>query len=270
MTPAKNKNSDEKIFLKISAAGKTDQGKVRQLNEDNFSIHEDLGLYIVSDGVGGLRAGDKASEIVTKVLPIKIREGIEEGVDDIKSLSNLLGESISYISRQINKYSNTEEGVKGAGATVVCTLIRDNKLIVAHMGDSRAYRFRDGELEPLTLDHSIVAMLLYSGQITKEEAEKHPARHTITRYVGMKGKQKPELSVKAIKDGDLILLCTDGLTGMVDEEEIISILSGDEDDVEMLSAGQNLDRTCSRLVDAANHAGGRDNITVVLIQVECP
>ncbi len=272
MSPGIDETKKEmEIILKSSAAGKTDRGRKRELNEDNFSINEDIGLFIVSDGIGGLNAGEKASEIVATVLPMKVREALQQNnPDGMEALGDILSDSISYISRQIHKYSSENNIKKGAGATIVACIVRGDQAVIAHMGDSRAYLMRGDEIELLTLDHSIVAMLLVTGQITKKEAEVHPARHTITRYVGMPGKQKPDITMKKLMDGDRILLCTDGLTGMVEDEEIAWLLSDEEDDVEMLSEKQDLDRVCKRLIDAANEAGGRDNITAVVVQMESP
>lgn len=266
-----DKRKERELILKSTAAGKTDRGRKRELNEDNFSINEDIGLFVVTDGIGGLNAGEKASEIVATVLPMKVREALQENdPDNIEALGDILSDSISYISKQIHKYSSENNIKKGAGATVVAAIVRGDQVVIAHMGDSRAYLMRGDEIELLTLDHSIVAMLLITGQITKKEAEMHPARHTITRYVGMPGKQKPDITIKKLQDGDRILLCTDGLTGMVEDSEIAWFLSDEEDDVEILSEEHDLDRVCQRLVDAANEAGGRDNITAVVIQMESP
>lgn len=263
--------NESELILKSTAAGLTDRGRKRELNEDNFSINKDIGLFVVSDGIGGLNAGEKASEIVVTVLPMKIREILEKhNPDSIEELGDILCDGISYISGQIHKYSTENDIKKGAGATVVAGIIRGDQVAIAHMGDSRAYLMRRDEIELLTLDHSIVAMLLITGQITKKEAEMHPARHTITRYAGMPGKQKPDITIKKLQDGDRILICTDGLTGMVSDEEIAWLLSEEEDDVEMLSEAHDLGRVCQRLIDAANEAGGRDNITAVVIQLESP
>lgn len=141
------------------------------------------------------------------------------------------------------------------GSTVVCALVRGNKALVAHLGDSRAYLLRAGRLKQLTRDHTLVEVLLHSGEITLEEAATHPARGRLTRAVGMAGEALPQTRLFELRPGDLVMLSTDGLTGMVNDGQILSILT------QPLS----LDLRCQRLIDAANAAGREDNITVVLL-----
>jgi protein phosphatase len=143
------------------------------------------------------------------------------------------------------------------GSTVVCALVRGNQVLIAHMGDSRAYRLRGGRLKQLTRDHSLVELLIRSGDITLEEAATHPSRGRLTRNIGMDGEPLPQTCLLKHRAGDQLLLCTDGLTGMISDEQIKTILS----------ESSPLETRCQRLVDAANQAGGKDNVTVLLLSI---
>jgi len=235
----------------ISAAGMTDKGKIRDNNEDNFYIDEEFGFFIVSDGIGGRQAGEKASEVVVTVLPIQINSIINTSRPE-----EALERSIQFLSNQLREYADEVQELRGAGATIVSCLIRDGKAFIAHMGDSRVYLMRRGVFELLTEDHSIVSMLLKIGNITKKQARSHPARHTITRYVGMKSRGIPDVRPVDLLPGDRFLLCTDGLTDMLGDREIGQILLEEPDP----------DKACKKLIDGANKAGGKDNITAVIIR----
>jgi protein phosphatase len=254
MTEPKSAHANEGVLL-YRAAGLTDTGRVRRNNEDNFAVDSGLGLFVVSDGMGGLQAGEVASEIVVKDLPALVREGLLSGG---KALS-VLSESIAVLGGRVVDLGIKNPSSRGAGATVVACLAHGRKAAIAHLGDSRAYLLREGSLERLTEDHSIVAMMLRLGQITKEQADNHYARNVISRYVGMQSDVTPEAREIDLIGGDRLLLCSDGLTNMVPEEEIAKMLI--EEDV---------DSACRLLVDAANRAGGKDNIAVVLVAFEEP
>lgn len=235
----------------IKAYGLTDKGKVRENNEDNFYIDADSGFFVVSDGIGGGQAGEKASEVVVKILPVQLKISL-----NFSDADGALEKAIKILSHQLCQYAGEEEELEGAGATVVACLIRDGTAWIGHMGDSRAYLLRKGIFEQLTEDHSVVAIMLNLGQITKRQARRHPARHTITRYAGMKGEVYPDIRAFSLNAGDKILLCTDGLTDMVSERETGQIMLEEPD----------LEKICKKLIDTANTAGGRDNITAVVIQ----
>jgi len=245
---------DRKIII---AAGLTDPGKVRYHNEDAFSISEDLGLFIVSDGMGGHQAGEVASEIVVKSLPIQIATALSftSNLND-NNLVAVLRQAIGELHSQIYKKAKEVIKIKDTGATIVACLIQGKVAAIAHLGDSRAYLMREGVLERLTDDHTIVGLLLQLGQITNKEAKTHPSRHILTRYVGMENYLEPDMQLLELNDGDRLLLCTDGLTNMVNENRIASILLR-ESDIKIV---------CENLVYAANEAGGKDNITVLVVQ----
>lgn len=242
----------------IEYAVLSDTGRVRSRNEDNHFCHAGRKLFIVSDGMGGHVAGTLSSKIVVKALPHFIKQNLADMRDlsqpaAIEKLTAAMAELSIHLWNESQKYHQ----LAGMGATVVLLMIRGTKALVAHMGDSRAYRFRGGVLERLTHDHSIVQILVDAGRLNPEQALVHPAHHQITRYIGMDGEPLPEVSVVDIAPGDRFLLCTDGLTEMILDPAISSILGTNAE------AGP----AAQALVDAANTAGGRDNITVVVVNI---
>ncbi len=246
-------------FQKLAAAAATDVGKVRAQNEDAHLVDIEHGLFIVSDGMGGMQAGEVASKVVVEVLPRMIEQrlaGLEKTGG--QSLRKMLSEAIVELSGQLCCASATQPGLKGMGATLVLVLIRGRCACVAHMGDSRVYLFRNGKLTQLTEDHSLVALLLRRGDITPRQAKTHPARSQISRYVGMEGELGPDVSALMLKVGDRLLLCSDGLTGMVADNSIRTILKTKRDPK----------TACESLIEAANAAGGHDNITAVVLNCE--
>ena len=181
-------------------------------------------------------------------------------MESIRNLSNLKATEIVFnvlsdLSKYVRNESSQNSGIFGMGATVVLCLIRGNQALFAHMGDSRAYLLREKHLERLTTDHSVVQLLIEAGKIAPEEVATHPARAQITRYIGMKDEALPELRVINLVPGDCLLLCTDGLTNMLDSQTITKVLCTHPD----------LESACHALVDAANEAGGKDNITVIVV-----
>jgi len=233
----------------------SDAGRVRVANEDAFAVLPDDGLLIVSDGMGGHQAGATASRIVVDVLPAMIEQRLARAGDGrASSPSRILRDAIVELSRQVREQSAGRAGLSGMGATVVAVRLHGNRAYVAHMGDSRMYLHRQGRLSLLTHDHSLVALLLRRGEITPDQAKDHPARGKLSRYVGMETEVYPDIRAVHLVQGDRLLLCTDGLTGTVSDQEIAAILG---QPVEPESA-------CRSLIDAANAAGGRDNITVLV------
>lgn len=240
----------------VRASGLTDTGKSREQNEDAFAICDDLGLYIVSDGMGGAQSGELASALVTQALPAEIGAPLDGTPSPESELAQRLTEAIGRLSRQMHEQSLQDSRLAGMGATVVACLVREGAAVLAHMGDSRAYLFREGVLERLTEDHALGETLLRMGQISEEEAKEHPGRHMLTRNVGMAGGAGPEVGLLTLKEGDRLLLCSDGLSTMVEALHIAEILASEPE-----PAG-----VCETLVRAANRAGGEDNITAVVLQ----
>lgn len=242
--------------LEVVAAGLSHRGRVRDHNEDALALLPEQGLFIVADGMGGHQAGETASKAVVTVLPKMIeQQRAAAAKGDLPSLSRTLRDAIAELSRLLRQQSAEQTGLAGMGSTVVLACIRGDAAVIAHMGDSRAYLLRRGKLKQLTDDHSLVGILLRQGEITPAEARVHPARSRISRYVGMQGDAQPEARTLKLLRGDRLLLCTDGLTGMVEDEAIASILTAESDP----------EAACAALIDAANKSGGNDNITAIIL-----
>jgi len=244
--------------------GMTDVGRKRSDNEDRFVVSQDKQYSILADGMGGRLYGEVASEMaVTGLarhievdLPASIRrlDRAEQGAMAV----NLLDDWIREVNGQVFAKGEEDERYREMGTTLVCLLGLDNQVVLGHIGDSRCYRFSNGKMSQLTEDHSFVNTQLKQGVITEEEARESLQRNIITRAVGTAPKVKPDIRNHPAVAGDRFLLCSDGLTDMVDDEGIMKILGESSD---LASAGASL-------VAAANEAGGRDNITVVLAGYE--
>lgn len=237
-------------------AAASDRGKVRDENQDSFLVEPEVGLFLVSDGLGGHRGGALASKIVAEDLPVMI----ETRLGRLKSsgpraVRSLFKKTIVEQSRQLQMEADSETGYKGMGATLVLALLRDGRAYIANLGDSRIYRLRDNRFVQLTKDHSVVSELLSKGRIELAEAQTHATAGQITHYVGMEEKVTPFIRAFALKKGDRLLLCTDGLTDMVNDESIAVILMDEP----------SCQAACDALIAAANTAGGCDNITVVIV-----
>src|SRR3954447_19923594 len=236
------------ILAIVEKASLTDVGRQRQVNEDNYL--EQSPLFAVADGMGGARAGEVASKVAVEKLG-------ESGPFD-GSPEQQLAEVTKQANRQIYEMAQSDSALAGMGTTLTAALVTGREVAIGHVGDSRMYRYRDGELERLTHDHSLVEEFVRQGKLTPEEAEVHPQRSIITRALG----PEPEVQVDTFtypgRDGDVYLICSDGLTGMISEDQV----------AEILGAGGSLDDAARALIDAANEGGGRDNITVVLFRLE--
>jgi protein phosphatase len=236
------------LALRIAEeAGLTDVGRQRQTNEDRF--YEAAPLFAVADGMGGARSGEVASQIA-------VDEFTENDSRDAKPEERLA--SIAHeANRKIYELAQSDESHAGMGTTLTAALVGEHEISLGHVGDSRAYRFRDDELERLTQDHSLVEELMRMGRLSPEDAEVDPRRSIITRALGPEPTVDVETCTIPAKDGDVYLLCSDGLTGMVPEERV----------AEILRARSSLEQAARELVTAANENGGKDNITVVLFKV---
>jgi PPM family protein phosphatase len=226
----------------------SDTGRKRRHNEDSFVVQPPL--FAVADGMGGAQAGEVASKLAAAALE-ETDPGSLSGPEKLVSL-------IQEANRRVYERASNDPATSGMGTTMTVALVEGQQVTFAHVGDSRAYRVRDGSLEQLTEDHSLVNELLKSGKLSREEADVHPQRSVITRAVGT----DPDVEVDAftvdVKVGDIFLLCSDGLTDMVADDDIL-------DTVERFSS--DLDRVTKSLVSAANRSGGEDNITVVAFQI---
>ncbi len=236
----------------------TDIGKHRDINQDSYYVSEkqEIPLFIISDGMGGHKAGEVASKMAIDIIKEKIsdknnRLKLEE------SIAELIRETIKIANLEIYKTSQEKEEYSGMGTTVTMAYILENKIFIGQVGDSRAYLLRNDKFIQLTEDHSLVAQLLKNGSITEEEAENHPQKNVITRAVGTDEEIDIDIVVEKIYNEDLILLCTDGLTNMVDDNEI----------KEVLLKRKDIQIACEDLVELANDNGGYDNITVMAIKI---
>jgi protein phosphatase len=227
---------------------KTDTGRQRRDNEDNAFVRAPL--FVVADGMGGAQAGEVASALAV--------EEFQRPLPDAGTPEQRLVGRIQAANRRIYEHSRTEHEHAGMGTTLTAVYVDDAHLAVAHVGDSRAYIFRDGELTRLTQDHSLVEELVRQGKLTEEQAAEHPQRSIITRALGIELDVEVDTWTYPLRAGDIVLLCSDGLTSMIDEHRIAAALT----------AESALSRAADRLIDDANAAGGRDNITVVLFRLE--
>jgi serine/threonine protein phosphatase PrpC len=222
----------------------SDTGKKRRRNEDSYVVAPPL--FAVADGMGGAQAGEVASKLAAAALE-DTDSGSSSGQERVVSL-------IQEANRRVYARANTDPATSGMGTTMTVALVEGQVVTIGHVGDSRAYLVRAGRLEQLTEDHSLVNELLKSGKLSPQEAETHPQRSVITRAVGT----DPDVDVDAFTvdalEGDVFLLCSDGLTDMVDDEGILDVVERYHDD---------LDRVAKSLVSAANRGGGEDNITVI-------
>jgi len=245
----------QSTLLPLRYAGLTHIGKVRDENEDTFLVEPELGLFLVSDGMGGHRGGELASKIVIEDLPVMIELKLDKlKVGSPAAIRSLFKKAIVEQSKQLRLEGTSEAGYKDMGATLVVALLRNNRAYIANLGDSRIYRFRKRRLVQLTKDHSVVSELLDKGKIKPEEAQNHEAQGEITHYVGMEDRVRPYIRSFHLKKDDRLLLCTDGLTDAIDNKAIAAILAKEND----------CTAACQALIDAANAAGGPDNITVVI------
>jgi PPM family protein phosphatase len=225
----------------------SDLGRQRQGNEDNFFVRAPL--FVVADGMGGAQAGEVASEMAV--------ESFDRGLPD-GAPSDALVQVIEDANRRIHDRSRAESQRAGMGTTVTAAYVGEHDVTIAHVGDSRAYLLRDGKLQRLTRDHSLVGELVARGKLTEEQAESHPQRSVITRALGPEPDVQVDVDTYPAEAGDLFMVCSDGLTSMVPEARVAPILTG---------AG-SLEQAGRELIAAANDAGGRDNITVILFRLE--
>ncbi|NLZ04198.1 MAG: serine/threonine-protein phosphatase [Phycisphaerae bacterium] len=238
-------------------AGLTDVGRMRETNEDAFGIDPQLGLMVVADGLGGHPAGEVASAFVVEALPRQLAMGRAAGLEDTQGPAQLLSQSLLIVAEQLRDMGCATPEQEGMGATVVAALVSDVTLLVAHLGDSRAYRLRNGHLELLTRDHNLGNALRDEG-VVHDGAEDIPEYHVLRRFVGMDQPLPPDVGAFDLRQRDRYLLCSDGLTNMLDEGEI----------AEVLRAETPCEQICRQMVSRANEAGGYDNITVIVAEVQ--
>jgi PPM family protein phosphatase len=237
------------VLRVVEHFGRSDTGRQRRGNEDAFFARAPL--FAVADGMGGAQAGEVAAGLAVDVL----EQGLPEGDGSVEAR---LAARVQEANERINAVSRRDDERAGMGTTLTVAYVGEDELTVAHVGDSRLYRLRDGTFERLTDDHSLVEELVRQGRLTPEEADEHPQRSIITRALGPEAVVEADSRTWAARDGDVYLICSDGLTSMVPESEV----------AEIVRDGAGLEAAGRALIEAANAAGGRDNITVVLFRLE--
>jgi PPM family protein phosphatase len=250
----------------LEAVGRTDVGRRRKLNEDNFVVDTEVNLFAVCDGMGGHNAGEVASKIAIETLSAFVRKSAGEEKDitwpyglekELSFEANRLKTAIRLANKRVFKAADNREDYTGMGTTVVAVLVSGRVLTIGSAGDSRCYLLREGELKQLTQDDSWVSAAWAEGILSASEIERHPLRNVITKAVGAKDTLELDVVELPLRHGDVILLCSDGLHAMLSDEQILQAL------------GRNpgpLEQAAERLIDAANEAGGKDNVSVVLLR----
>lgn len=251
--------------MQVKACGMTHVGRQRQHNEDSYLVEDAAMLFLVADGMGGHAAGEIASRIaVDSVSEFILHTKEDDGTwphaydENYKRSTNRLMAAVRMANTRVLEAMRKDARLRGMGTTIVACMADDNMMSVAHVGDSRAYLIRDKQLSRITNDHSWVFEQVQAGMLTEAEAEKHPLRNVITRALGGALQVVPDASEIECQPGDVYLLCSDGLTGMVPEEEIQRIVTANDD----------LEAACQQLIEAANERGGLDNVTAVLVKTQ--
>ena len=234
----------------MAATLRTDIGRVRRQNEDAAWMDESRGVFAVADGMGGHLAGEVASGMAMDAVRELAQSGVEPGIEAMRS-------AVMRAHSAILSHAGTHRECAGMGTTLSLMWRAGRFMYIAHVGDSRIYRLRGGKLEQITQDHSLVAELMRARLITAEEARHHPRRNIITRALGTQGDNTPDMLAADTRSGDLWLLCTDGLTGMVPDAEI-----------ERTLLSLPLEEAADRLIELALKAGGSDNVTLILYRDE--
>ena len=250
--------------MEVKAYGLTHVGRQRQHNEDSFLVADEAKLFLVADGMGGHAAGEIASRIaVDSISEFIVHTKEDDGTwphaydEHYTRTTNRLMAALRMANTRVLEAMRKDARLRGMGTTVVACMADGGKMSVAHVGDSRAYMIRNGKISRITSDHSWVFEQVQAGMLTEAEAEKHPLRNVITRALGGALSVNPDASEIDCKPGDVYLLCSDGLTGMVPEEEILKLVTANTDDLE---------KACRDLIDTANERGGLDNVTAILVK----
>ena len=252
--------------MKVEAAGLTDVGLKRGHNEDTFFLADRHRLFMVADGMGGHSAGEVASKMAVDAISAFFDETAEDGEltwpfkmqRTLSYEANRLAVGVKLANLRIHENAQANATQRGMGTTVVSAHFSDRGLVIAHVGDSRVYRLRGEEFELLTEDHSLLNDYIKMKDLTPEEIENFPHKNVIVRALGMKESVQVDVFTHEPELGDLYLLCSDGLSGMIDDDGLASIVR---------DKGSDLEACCQTLVDVANENGGTDNITVVLTRV---
>lgn len=251
--------------MRIRIFGLTDVGKRRERNEDSYLVNEDMNLAVVADGMGGHLGGEYASKLAVKVVEeilgelesdpeLTLQEGAHFKAGDYTSY---LRYAVQQASQNIYEKATNDATLKGMGTTTVVALFRNNKVYIANVGDSRGYRVRNGQIQQITKDHSLVGEQIRAGIISEDDARAHRLKNIITRSVGFQEEVDTDVDIRVLRVGDTFIMCSDGLSNMIEDEEICTVVQDND-----------LEEACQHLIDIANERGGDDNITVVLARVD--
>lgn len=249
----------------IRGAAKTDKGKVRLKNEDAFGFFPDTAFYVVADGMGGHAGGQIASVLAVETMQLSVQETRDEELTPVTDPNGWravgwrrLSIAAQIANSKVFETSQQEPTLKGMGTTIAAVLFddEDGLATICHVGDSRVYRVRGGNIELLTEDHSLVQQLLREGKISLQDVKTFPHRHVLTQALGVSPAVQPAVRVEKPQPGDIFLICSDGVHGIMEEKEILDIVAHDEAD---------LQKACDTLVDLANDRGGWDNSTAILL-----
>jgi len=233
--------------LRFIVHGKTDKGLVRKENEDAFCIEKDLGLLAIADGMGGHASGEVASKMAIEILKDSLKK---EG----QPLPDRLNSGVKLANRTIYEASRSQSQLNGMGTTLTALQLDGNRLSIAHVGDSRAYLIRGGVIEQITDDHTIVSEQVAGGMMTREEAARSDMRNILSRALGIASEVDVDVEEFTVSEGDQLVLCSDGLSELISEDEILS----------EVQSTKRPDLACNELVNLANQRGGEDNVTVIV------
>lgn len=239
--------------MKLRSYGITDIGKIRKENQDSFLIDQDEDIYIIADGMGGLQDGAKASKFVVETIRDQIKEKLKdpETKNDVRFVIRAIRAAVNETNKNLKQTITSK-----TGSTLVLAVKVEKKIYITNVGDSIAYGVREDQIIQLTPEHNMAWMLVMMDKLTPEQAKKHPSRHSLTAYMGMNGQITSYVNIFKPTGKDKLLLCTDGLTGMVSEEKIVDVVNNEN----------NIENAGKKLVKMANEAGGSDNITLILVE----
>jgi protein phosphatase len=249
---------------KLRVVGLTDTGKIREHNEDTIAVDPDIGLLVLADGMGGYNAGEVASGMAVETIVKQVKDQIEDadldlsaqdGESGLSRPSIILRDAIRSANESIYQRAHTEANCHGMGTTVVAALFFDNRVTIAHVGDSRMYRQRGDKLEQVTSDHSLLQELVHRGFYSAEEAQRAANKNYVTRALGVESSVDVEIQEVPVAKGEVYILCSDGLSDMVEDDDIHLTLT---------TFSANLDTVAKQLIQLANDNGGRDNVSVVM------
>ena len=240
--------------MKIFA--RTDIGKAREMNQDSYFIstpNDEVKLFILADGMGGYEGGEVASKLAIECAKSYILNNFGQIPKEKEEIMNLIRNAIEYANLRVYEESQEHERLKEMGTTIDVSLIYNGKVYVGHVGDSRVYRIRNEIIRKITTDHSYVEKLIKEGSITKEESYHHPKRNMLMKAMGCNSLVEPDVLCKGFMKDDILLMCSDGLTNMISEEDIFKIII------------DNINNPADKLIDQANNNGGYDNVTAIVL-----